>query len=270
MYLLLALVLPGQFVHSESFSVHDQNAAFSSAVRIIDWSDRGGRAGTGAIVGARPEEFFVLTAHHVVHPGKRLEVQLFDRECYPDPARRIAEGVSVIASNTHADLALLRVHSKEVPNRYFKIAPDAREMHDIAVLTIGCDYGSAPTCAVDTLKGSRHLPRPRASVRFWVTESTPVVGRSGGPLIGSDGYLIGVCRGFLTETAALPAQGIYASLEEIYRLMELAGLAVDESGELVALDGNRSWPRNQDQLVSASAATFVDNSRASESQTPAD
>lgn len=272
MFLLLSLLLPGQFVPSDDFSVHEQMQAFQASVRVIDWSDRGGRAGTGAIVGKVGDDLFVLTAFHVVDPGKRLELQCFDCTQYPKPVVRLTNGVEVLAKNPHADLALLRVRTDFTPPATLRIATMGPNDLAARVLTIGCNLGDAPTCTVDRLKGSRRLARENTQVRFWITQSTPMSGRSGGPLVDGQGLLIGVCRGFLTETSSLPAEGIYASLEEIHSLVHGAGLEVTHAGELTRIDTAtvvESWPRKQDQLADASLAS-VAASREEQMPSPAD
>lgn len=259
MIFLLSLLLPGQFVPSDDFSVQEQKQAFRAAVRIIDWSDRGGRAGTGAIVGRMDQDLYVLTAFHVVDPGKQLEVQCFDLTQYPNPVKSLTEDIEVVAVNRHADLALVRARTSFTPSAYLRIGGQQKLPQKSRVLSVGCDRGEAPTCWVDELKGTRSLARENARVRFWITQTTPVIGRSGGPLVDESGVLIGVCRGFLTETSTLPAEGIYASLEEIHRLMRSAGFLVSTEGDLVAMAEEDkalpvSWSKSQETPHASLAA----------------
>src|SRR5690606_4641041 len=102
LFFLLSLLLPAQFVPSDDFSVQDQKQAFRAAVRIIDWSDRGGRAGTGAVVGRVDQDLYVLTAFHVVDPGKQLEVQCFDLTQYPNPVKSLTQDIEVVAVSRQA------------------------------------------------------------------------------------------------------------------------------------------------------------------------
>src|SRR5262249_11422102 len=95
------------------------------------------------------------------------------------------------------------------PPRLMPVAPV------FPVLSVGCNAGEAPTCRAEDLTGKR---RPRKGKKegtglCWELAEAAARGRSGGPLVNGDGYLVGV------GTGAAEGKGYYIHLAEVHRFL---------------------------------------------------
>ncbi len=176
---------------------------------------------TAVVIGHKDGSAYLLTALHAVAEDSPSEVQFFTRPTYPEPTRSL-RGCVVEAKFRHADFALLKVPTGDVPVTVLKLAsptPRPRKV-PFAALGIGCSGGEAPTGIAETVSAKRFGRRDGEQAFFWETESAPTPGRSGGPLVVG-GRVVGLC------VAGKDGKGYYAHADEL-----LAGLMADGFGWL--------------------------------------
>jgi len=153
-----------------------------------------GRSGTGSAFLCGGDDL-ALTNHHVVAGTLGVEATFHDGR---------TAVVDVLGSDPATDLALLRVpDAREAP---LPLADsNALRVGDFA-LAVGCPHGLAHSVTAGILSGlGRALPGPGGqSIEDVIQTDAPLnPGNSGGPLLDTDGRVIGIA------TAILPmAQGL--------------------------------------------------------------
>jgi S1-C subfamily serine protease len=211
---------PTPIVASRDFTPEAQWAAALACPRIVPLVvDRGATGGTGVTVGVRGGVAYVLTAAHAVSGSTGFEVQYFSRDSYPLRAQSF-DRVSVAVRIPDADFALLKVETGSWPAPTLKLAGPGRrpKAFPAPAFTVGCTDKEAPTCAVESVRAKRLVRRPGNEVAFfWETAAAPQPGRSGGPLVGTDEQVIGICSAFQDGS------GYYVHLDEIQAGLKQAG-----------------------------------------------
>jgi thiol-disulfide isomerase/thioredoxin len=183
----------------------------AATVRLRVGDPQGHSCGTGTIIDCRHGEALILTCK-----GK-IEVDLFG----PDPAMKVPG--SLVAYEEYddkhdvPDIGLVRI---SVPGP-IAVAPVAPPGYPVrvgdAIATVGCNNGDDPTVRRTRITAlGKYGGPPNVEVA-----DLPVVGRSGGGLFTSDGYVIGVCN------AADPTdrEGLYAAIASIVGELDRLGLS---------------------------------------------
>lgn len=196
---MLALT-PGQFVDDPAFPREKQKAAIEATVRIAHPATKG--EGSGVVVLYEAGIAYILTAAHCVPPtipnGDTVDVFFFSADALPKPKERI-EGATVRERMANEDLAIISVPMATAPAMLplpssYKL--DAEPRGPFPVMTVGCETNGAPGVVIDRVLGRRIIKKPDSTKgMYWETEKRSQIGRSGGPMVSKDGYVIGICSG---------------------------------------------------------------------------
>ena len=210
---------------TDTFSEPLQQTALAATVRIVNTAGRS--LGSGAIIAWRDPFVYVLTAYHLVPNIKRVEVQTYSMESYPEPAG-VYSYATVVANSESADLAVIRFSTpdpmpKPLPMVPLKLVPrnPLSQENRLPVLTVGYDdQESAPSCIATNVIDTKRVRRTAgdAAVMVWEVARESSSGRSGGPLIDQRGFVLGIASGIAE------GKGYFAHAEEIHRFLEKNGL----------------------------------------------
>jgi S1-C subfamily serine protease len=195
-------------------------AAVLATVRVVNTTQDA--EGTGVILGRKGAFVYVLTAAHVVKKAEGLEVATFSMQSYPKPSK-VYRMPKVLHQTTDVrDLAILRLTTDDPLPGTLTVCPDRSvpAAKGFKALGVGCDKDGTPTVQLEDVEGKKTVRRKDAAgeALFWEVKTKQAPGRSGGPLISGDGYLIGVCSGVSGE------RSYYTHVEEIRNFLDQCGL----------------------------------------------
>jgi hypothetical protein len=201
--LVLLLLVCGELdvVPSPDFSKARQQSAVASTVRIRNGARNA--EGSGIILGRKGPFVYILTAQHVIADAKRIEISTFTSASYPKPQRVYREARVIAEASDVRDLALIRLTTDDEMPGSLSLCP-ARLVprgKDFKALSVGCSEGKAPTCLVDEVAGKKVVRRQTTDkgATLWEVNRKHLEGRSGGPIVDTRGYLLGVCSGTSRE-----------------------------------------------------------------------
>ncbi len=148
--------------------------------------------GSGFIIS---QEGFIVTNNHVAEGNSRIEVELQDGNIYE---------AEVTGLDPHTDLAVLKIYTSNLPNVSFH-TEDPPRVGQLAI-ALGNPYGfqcTVTTGVVSALGRTLQTKSGRSIDNVIQTDAALNPGNSGGPLVDSRGFVIGV------NTAIIyPAQGL--------------------------------------------------------------
>lgn len=226
----------------------------------IAYQDRGQSVtdyGTATVIHRLGADILLLTCGHVFRDSQgqgdiRVELDFSDGQ-----PKEIVPGRLLFFDAGAPDVALVAARTN-LPIEPMPIAgTDYRPERGAAAFSVGCDQGAPATvrrgdhlavvrCGAVQVPGQ---PTDDRMARKFAVHGRPVVGRSGGGLFTTEGYLIGVCNAAVVGSN----EGRYSAIDNVHTLLEQTNLA-----RLFAQprsDGPGSAPTSEVVLASNTVAT---------------
>lgn len=182
-----------------SIIIEAVNKVKNSVVRIVqfDKNDRFSGAGSGFVFSS---DGYIFTNHHVVAGAKKIRITLLNGDEFD---------VGFIGSDADTDVGILKTYDSG-----FSVATlgNSNELEiGQLLIAIGNPLGFQHSVSVGVLSGkSRNMQAPSGRIIENVLQTDVAMnpGNSGGPLINTDGEVVGI------NTAIIPyAQGISFSID---------------------------------------------------------
>lgn len=220
--LAMLCLLPGQLptLDNKDFAREIQEKALTATVRVANAAE--GFEGSGILLRQEGPFVYILTADHLVGKAKQLDVSLFTAASFPK-AEKVYKGVEVLARDARADLAVLRLATKDALPAPLPLCPTNKvpDGKGTVVLTVGCQANGTPLQMADVVKAVRTVSKPgqEGKTKCWETAKGSVEGRSGGPLLDTQGRLLGVASG------TSGGKGYYIHTEEIRAFLKHKSLS---------------------------------------------
>ncbi len=137
---------------------------------------RGG--GSGFIIS---EDGLIVTNHHVIENADQVVVRLADRREFE---------AEIVGSDPEADVALLRIPAEDLPTLEFGDSRDLRVGE--WVIGIGSPFSFEQTVTAGIVSAKGRTQQRQQYVPFIQTDVAINRGNSGGPLIRTDGTVVGI------------------------------------------------------------------------------
>lgn len=219
-YLTFVCVVCSAADNCAGFAPETQTKAVTATVQIEDGA-------SGVIIGRSGPLVYILTAAHCVADRRQVAVTTFTAGP-PVKRAKTYRRVQVVARAPNEDLALLALATSDELPEGVRVCPLAAvPQRRVRALTVGCDK-DFPTCYGDDVQGRKVIRKKLGDqvVWFWEANTSPAIGRSGGPLLDADGRLLGVC------SAGYLGNGYYCHTDEIHKFLQRNAYQwlVEESG----------------------------------------
>ncbi len=211
--------------------------------------------GTGFLISS---DGYLITNHHVIDGANEVYVRLQDRRELP---------ATVVGSDPQSDIALLKVDARDLPK--LEVGDSNRLRPGQWVVAIGSPFGFefSVTAGIVSATGRSSFDRSQQYVPFIQTDVAINRGNSGGPLLDTDGRVVGVnsqifsnTGGFMGVSFAIPIEIAMNTVKQLrergYVSRGLLGVNIQEVDRDTAVGLGLSRPRGA--LVSG----FSDDSAA--------
>ena len=252
--LVAIVILWGAAVQATELTLQQIYASASpGVVMVMGHSTTGdkGNAGTGSII--RRDGLVLTNAHVVVEertgkPYPRLFVFLKPDRVTGDPKTDLSRGVkaTVLSFSQPLDLALLRIEGVPTPVPALELSDSSRVRIGDKVLAIGHpEQGGLWTLTTGVISAEFENFNKTQGKHVFQTETGLNRGNSGGPLLDTDGRVIGVNTAIARVAAdGLPITSISFSLKsDVARTwLREQGIAVDSAGGPMDLPASATKP----------------------------
>lgn len=216
-------------IYTQGFEIDERFYNSKRAIRTL---------GSGVIVSSNG---FILTAEHVVKNAEQILVALQDGRQFE---------AQLIGSDPYTDLAVLYVQSDNLP--VAPIDPNLTSQAGDLVLAIGNPYNLGQTITQGIVSATGRAGLSSNYADFIQMDAAINDGNSGGALVDSDGYLVGINSfNYASARRNNQAQGIFFAVPAKLALTILRKIATD--GRVVrgylGLSGKETFVQTSDDLV---------------------
>jgi serine protease Do len=170
--------------------------------------DGGGAQGSGFVIRA---DGLIVTNRHVIVSARSVEVKLPGGERLP---------AKVIGADAATDIALLKVTTAPLP--VLKLGSSANVSVGDAVIAIGNPFGLGQTVTAGIVSARGRTLEDDPYIDFLQTDAAINFGNSGGPLLSTDGNVVGVTSAILSPSGgsvglgfAIPAETVATVVGEL-------------------------------------------------------
>ena len=170
--------------------------------------DGGDSQGSGFIIRA---DGLIVTNRHVIVSARTVQVKLPDGQRLP---------AKVIGADAATDIALLKVTTGPLPT--LKLGASTNISVGDAVVAIGNPFGLGQTVTAGIVSARGRTLEDDPYIDFLQTDAAINFGNSGGPLLSTDGDVVGVTSAILSPSGgsvglgfAIPAETVSAVVSEL-------------------------------------------------------
>jgi serine protease Do len=170
--------------------------------------ESGAALGSGFIIRANG---LIVTNRHVVEGARTVRIKLADDRVLP---------AEVIGTDATTDIALLRVHADGLAA--LRLQSSATIAVGDPVVAIGNPFGLGQSVTAGVLSARARTLEEDPYIDFLQTDAAINFGNSGGPLLASDGAVVGVTSAILSPSGgsvglgfAIPAETVAAVVAEL-------------------------------------------------------
>lgn len=166
----------------------------SGVVSIKATTGEGGDSGTGIVLN---EEGLILTNNHVISEGTSLTVS-------PGKSANVTRTASVVGTDPNSDLALIKIDPSGLGLHPLKLVSSSSVQVGDSVYALGNPYGLTETLTKGIVSAlQREISAPDgATIKNVIQTDAPLnPGNSGGPLLNSEGDVIGVNSQIASDAA---------------------------------------------------------------------
>jgi serine protease Do len=161
----------------------------------------GGVLGSGFVVAA---DGLIVTNSHVVAGAKTVRIRLSDSREFP---------AQIVGIDVATDIALLRVTVGNLP--VLRLGSSAKSSVGDAVIAIGNPYGLGQTVTAGIISARGRTLEADPYIDFLQTDAAINRGNSGGPLLATDGTVLGVTTAIFSPSGGSVGLGFAIPAETV-------------------------------------------------------
>lgn len=218
--LLLIMILEGLLQPDQIFFKMREDGfasvkiALNATVKVVAWSHSGSlkntNQGSGTII--RPDGL-IITSYHIIEGAEKLEVTLFNG---------ITTYAELVAIYPEKDLTVLKINKTGLP--FIKLGRSSYLQIGDKVFAVGSprslDFSLTSGVVSAFNRRINVIPYPEAIEQFIQTDAPTNRGCSGGPLLNSQGELVGINTAIFSQTGQFDGYSFAQPVEMVWDIMK--------------------------------------------------